>query len=241
MRVLGEIDASGAVLVNDLSLVRWNLAKTYLRELESRGALIVPSRWYECAVDAWFERGGLEECFRAFGDKVIVKPVVGSNATDTFLLSRPLDARKIAQLQETFRARPFVVQQFIDTVCNEGEYSLFYLGDRYSHAIRKVPGSGDFRVQEEYGAEISSVEPEAALRETADSIMRLLDPLPVYCRSDFVRGEKGTFLLMELEMIEPSMYLRTNSAAARRFAESLDRYVRQRAAATSQESVWRAS
>ncbi|MDH4048901.1 MAG: hypothetical protein OEV63_12300 [Gammaproteobacteria bacterium] len=226
LKVLAEIDASGVVLVNDLSLVRWNLAKTYLRDLESRGASIVPSRWCEESTGRWFDDGGLDEGFATFGNDIIVKPIVSTNATDTFLLSKPVDAATLKQLKKTFAERPFVVQPFVASIRTEGEISLFYFGDRYSHAIQKIPKSSDFRVQEEHGAEIFAIEPESSLRETADLVISLVDPLPVYCRSDFVRGADGRFLVMELEMIEPSMYLRMHDAAPQRFAEALDRYVR---------------
>jgi hypothetical protein len=223
MGVLGDIDASRAILVNDLSLVKWSIAKTYLRDLESRGAAIVPSRWF----DAWTDDVQLDECFDDFGENIIAKPVVSTNATDTFLLKRPMPTATLSLLRKTFAARPFVVQPFIDAIRSEGEFSLFYFGRDLSHAIQKIPKRGDFRVQEEHGAEIIAVEPEAALRSTADFVMSLVNPLPVYCRCDFVRDAKGQFLVMELELIEPSMYLRMHKEAPRRFAKAFDDYVQQ--------------
>jgi len=88
-----------------------------------------------------------------------------------------------------------------------------------------VPKQGDFRVQEEHGAEVLSVQAESALIETGDRVMGLVEPIPVYARADFVRGPDGRFLVMELELIEPSMYLRMDSEAPRRFAEAFDQYV----------------
>lgn len=222
LRVLGDIDASSAVLVNDLSLVQWNIAKTYLRDLEAGGAAIVPSRWFE----GWTDDDVLEECFESFGNTMIAKPVVSTNATDTFLLSRPLSPETLVQLRKAFTARAFVVQPFVDTIRSEGEYSLFYFGDTFSHAIQKVPKRGDFRVQEEHGAEIMAVEPEPALLKSGDLVMSLVNPLPVYCRCDFVRDARGRFVVMELEMIEPSMYLRMDKEAPWRFARAFDDYFR---------------
>lgn len=221
LQVLGEIDASSSVLVNDLSLVQWSIAKTYLRDIESRGAAIVPSLWF----DSWHDELLLDGCFAAFGETIIAKPVVSTNATDTFLLTRPPAPEALAQLRKVFATRAFVVQPFIDNIRSEGEYSLFYFGKSFSHAIQKVPKRGDFRVQEEHGAAIIAVEPEKALREAGDFVMGLIDPSPVYCRCDFVRDAHGRFVVMELEMIEPSMYLRMHADAPRRFAEAFDNYV----------------
>ena len=106
---------------------------------------------------------------------------------------------------------------------SEGEYSLFFFGGEYSHAILKKPKPGDFRTQEEHGADILSIEAPAALVETARHVLGVVSPQPVYVRADFVRGAGGRFLLMELELIEPALYFRTDPGSAARFASALSR------------------
>lgn len=221
MRILETVDRSSAILINDLALVQWTMPKTYLRDLEESGAAIVPSIWSD---DSGIDQ--LDDAFDRFGvDRIIVKPVISTNATDTYLLERRATTDMAAELQETFTDRPFVVQPFIDNIQSEGEYSLFYFNRQFSHAIQKTPKWGDFRVQEEHGSVITAVDPEAALLTTADQVMQLIEPIPVYARADFVRGQDGRFLVMELELIEPSMYLRMNAEAPWRFAEAFDDYV----------------
>jgi len=223
LEVLRTIDRSRAVLLNPLELVRWNIPKTYLADLERRGADIVPSIW-----PGTFEESMLEEFFDAFGGATIVmKPTVSTNAANTWVLDRPVERRTVAALERTFAQRNYVVQRFIQNVRTDGEYSLFYLGGRFSHAIRKVPKRGDFRVQEEHGSTISAAVPEPALLESADRVMSMVSPVPVYGRVDFVRDGSGTFRVMELELVEPSLYLRMHVEAPRRFARALDSYVRQ--------------
>jgi glutathione synthase/RimK-type ligase-like ATP-grasp enzyme len=199
--------------------VRWNLQKTYLRELEMRGADIVPSRFFEC-----FDADKVAACCDAYGTgTIVVKPVVGANSDNIFVLTRPLPAGVIDELGRVFANRPFFVQPFVDSVRSEGEYSLFFFGGEYSHAILKKPKRGDFRTQEEHGADILSVEAPAALVETARRVLGLVNPQPVYVRADFVRDKGERFLLMELELIEPALYFRTDPASARRFASALTR------------------
>ena len=223
LSTLGNIDKSRALLVNDLELVRWSLAKTYLRDLEQRGAGIVPSLWRDV-----MNASVIEEAFDLHGtDRIIVKPVVSTNATDTYLLTRERARQLDDELQRVFADRPFVVQPFIENILTDGEYSLFYFNRDLSHATVKVPKKGDFRVQEEHGADLRAVEPEPALVETGDHVMSLVDPMPVYTRADFVRGPDGRFLVMELELIEPSMYLRMDPEAPARFAEAFNNYVEQ--------------
>lgn len=221
LQLLERIDQSGAVLVNDIALIRWTIPKTYLRDVERMGVAIVPSIWGET-----MDIGSIENAFDQFdADKLIVKPVISTNATDTFLFARETLPDFIAQLRETFAERPYLVQPFIGNIQSEGEFSLFYFNRAFSHAIQKIPKSEDFRVQEEHGAKIIPVDPEPVLLNAGDRLMNVVDPMPVYDRADFVRGPDGQFLVMELELIEPSMYLRMNNEAPQRFADAFNEYV----------------
>jgi glutathione synthase/RimK-type ligase-like ATP-grasp enzyme len=218
MSVLETIERSSALLVNSIDLVHWNLEKTYLRELELRGADIVPSLFFDR-----FDADRVGACFAEHEtDRIVVKPVVGANADHISVLREPLAGAAIGELRRVFADRPFFVQPFIDSVQSEGEYSLFFLGGDYSHAILKRPKQGDFRTQEEHGADIMGVVAPEALVDTARRVLGVVNPQPVYVRADFVRG-RGRFLLMELELIEPSLYLRTDPGAPGRFAAALAR------------------
>lgn len=221
-KVLQRIDASRARLVNDLAIVEWNLDKRYLRELESRGVAIVPSRWHDT-----FSAAQVDAAFEAFGTtRMVIKPVVGANADHTYVLDRPLGPDLLAQLEHSFAERPHFIQPFIDAVVTEGEYSLFFFGGEYSHAILKTPARGDFRTQEEHGSNIQPATPPAGLIDAARAALAPVEPSPVYARADFVRDPDDVFRVMELELIEPSLYFRTDPASASRFARAMDQHMR---------------
>lgn len=216
--VLLAIDASTAVLFNDLSIVRWNLKKSYMRDVEARGDDIVPSTWYN-----GFDASDVPGYFTAHGvDQVVIKPIVGGNAQDVFVLGKSFDDGMLATLAETFAGREYFVQPFIENIQKEGEFSLFFFNGEYSHATLKTPKEGDFRVQEEHGAALMTVTPCDELLEVGHTVFSHIEPLPVYGRGDWVRGPDGRFLLMELELIEPSLYLRADSGSAARFAAAFD-------------------
>lgn len=216
--VLGCIDASRALLINDLALVHWTLEKTYLRDVEQRGSAIVPSTWYD-----GFESVNPADLFAEHQSKrIVVKPTVGANAKDTFVLTDPVSDKELGELRKVFASRAFLVQPFIENIQSEGEFSLFFFNGDYSHAIQKTPKPGDFRVQEEHGADISPVHPPPELLENANALFARIEPQPTYGRGDWVRDADDRFLLMELELIEPSLYLRTDGGAAARFARALD-------------------
>lgn len=217
IEVLERIDQSSATLVNSLDLVHWNLEKNYLRDLESRGAGIVPSLFHD-----HFDPRDIPGWFAAHGrDKIVVKPLVGANSAHIIVLTNPVPQEVIDELHETYISRPFFVQPFMKRIQSEGEYSTFFFNGEYSHAILKKPEEGDFRSQEEYGADIRSVEAPQALIDAAHDVVALVEPLPVYVRADFVRDVDDRFLVMELELIEPSLYLRTDPGSAERFAKAL--------------------
>jgi glutathione synthase/RimK-type ligase-like ATP-grasp enzyme len=215
--VLGAIDRQTR-LANPLALVRWNLEKTYLRDLAARGVAIVPTLWPETvAADdfaGWAERLGSE--------RLVIKPVVGANGEDAWRVAPTDPAERRARIAERFRGRRALVQPFMPRILDEGEYSLFYLGGRYSHAILKVPAAGEFRSQEEHGADVRAVAPPERLLECGERALRALDVAPLYARIDFVRDAADDFRLMEQELVEPSLYLRTDPGAPGRFAAALD-------------------
>jgi hypothetical protein len=216
--VLYRIEKSSALLVNPLDTVRWNLDKHYLRELESKGVRIVPSRWH----DAW-EPGIPDAAFSAFGvERIVVKPVVGANADYTWVLTRDNVPRLSPELARVYARRRLFVQPFIEAIEQEGEYSVFYFGGRYSHAIQKTPQPGDFRSQEEHGADIRYAPRDAVLCRAAESALAAVTTMPVYARADYVRGPDGEFLLMELELNEPALYFRLDPGSPERFAAALD-------------------
>ena len=220
LSVLETIDRSSAVLINPLPLVHWNLEKNYLRDIEARGGGVVPSLWCER-----FDAEHIGDWFAAHGtDRIVVKPAVGANAADTFVLEDPVPPELIETLSHTFGQRRFFVQPFMASVISEGEYSLIFFGGECSHAILKTPRAGDFRSQEEHGAEIRAIVPTPALLDAARSIFDCVEPAPAYGRADLVRGDRDRFLLMELELIEPSLYLRTDAGSPARFAAAIDEW-----------------
>ncbi|MDT8320911.1 MAG: hypothetical protein RQ826_10345 [Xanthomonadales bacterium] len=217
LEVLAQIEWQSR-LANPLDLIHWNLAKTYLRDLQGRGIGTVPSLWEEnldaVRLGCAFDRLGVDE--------VVVKPVVGANGEDAYRLLRSDPAARLQQIAERFRRRACMLQPFMPRVISEGEYSLFYFNGAFSHAILKVPVAGEFRSQEERGADILVAAPSPLLLERGRAALATLAPTPLYARIDFVRDAEDDFLVMELELIEPSLYLRMDPAAPGRFAQAVD-------------------
>ena len=219
MAALARIDLE-THLANPLALVRWNLAKSYLRDMEKQGVPIVPTLWSQT-----LQQDSLEKfCDQLDSDEIVIKPLVGANGVDTFRLRRIGDEATVREMIALFRGRPMLVQRFMPAILSEGEYSLFFFNGEFSHAILKVPAEGEFRSQEERGAEIRRVVPESLLLQRGRQALAVIQPAPLYARLDLVRTGAGDFALMECELIEPSMYLRTDPQAPARFAQAVDEW-----------------
>jgi glutathione synthase/RimK-type ligase-like ATP-grasp enzyme len=207
-------------LANPLEIVKWNADKQiYLQDIEKRGGKIVPTIWSNNGIDsrqiqAWFEQ--LQT------DEIVIKPTIGANAQHAFRLKCGDEA---AEKLGVFKTRPYMVQPFMRGIVEEGEFSLFYFSGEYSHTILKTPKTGDFRVQEEHGGIIQATKPTADLLATGERIMQYISPTPLYARIDFVRTGEGEFAVVELELIEPSMYLREAAHAPQMFASAINTWL----------------
>lgn len=222
LAALRAIERAGTPLANPLALVEWNATKTYLRDLEARGAPVVPTAW-GTGLDAERVRRLPAELG---AETAVVKPQVSANAEDTFRLRAPVGGAEAAAVAARFAGRGWLAQPFVASIADRGEASLFFFGGRYSHAVRKVPRGGDFRVQEEHGGHITPLHPEAAQRDAAEAVLaRLPGPPPLQARVDLVQLEGGAQALMELELIEPALYFRTDPGAAARFADAVEAWL----------------
>jgi glutathione synthase/RimK-type ligase-like ATP-grasp enzyme len=121
--VLEIIDRSNARLENSLELVRWNMQKTYLRDIISKGASIVPTLWQEEAVDTKKLRSFFDQLDT---EEIIIKPIIGASAGHAFRLSRSQSNAKIAVLEKIFGGHAYMVQPFMPKIVEEGEFSLIY-------------------------------------------------------------------------------------------------------------------
>lgn len=213
INVLEKINKS-THLENDFDLMKWNMNKRYLFDLEQNGVKIVDTIWEKS-----FDPKTAAEYFIRFNtDEIIIKPNISANADNTFRLTRERLVSNLSKLEQVFSKREFMVQPFLKSIIEEGEYSLFFFDGKISHAVLKKPKENDFRVQEEHGGDIQPINAPQNIISVAESIIRKLSTIPLYGRVDLVRTPRNDFALMELELIEPSLYLNKDNQAPQRFA-----------------------
>ena len=214
--LLDQMEAEGLTVANPVRVLRWNSDKSYLAELDAAGVAAVPTRMSDALDEA-----ALADARNTFGcGDLVIKPPISGGADGTFRLG------KDDQIPTLVLGKRMMIQPFLPSIAAEGEYSLFYFGGIFSHSIVKRPAAGDFRVQDQFGgyeeaAEAPSVAKflaEAALGATSN--ITRSGPL-AYARVDMLRDGNRDFRLMELELIEPSLFLRFAPDGGAAFARSL--------------------
>ena len=200
--------------VNPYAVIAWNCHKQYLRGLAADGIPTVPTLWLDqgCA-DA---RAQLKA--RGWGE-VVVKPAVSIGAIGA-LRADAADSACLAHLDRLVADGDVMVQPFVTSVAEAGEVSLVYFGGRFSHAIRKQPAAGDFRVQDMYGGTVHAHQPTDAELAVADAVLARTPAPTTYARIDLVEFA-GAPALMEAELIEPELFLGATAEAAMNFARVL--------------------
>lgn len=201
-------------LVNTAQVVEWNTDKIYLLDLIGAELPVVPT----LGVDSEFE---LAPAVAAF-EPAVVKPRVGAGGRGVVVFD--LEPGGPEGLDESqLQPGPWVVQPLVESVHTEGETSVFVLGGRVVSQVRKLPASGEIRVQEEYGGTAEAVEVTAeagdlALRavEVAEKLLATVLP---YARVDLMRLADGQLVVSELEVVEPGLYLDVVPGNAAAFAD----------------------
>lgn len=208
---LDGVPRIGCRMINPEALIRWNHRKTYLRELSDNG-ISTPQTYFF-------------RSHREFGDKTprlehaeyVLKPVISASAHRTTRVG----AAHIAQAAQDFADSEFMVQEFLPEIA-EGEWSLIYIGQEFTHAVKKVPARGEFRSQRDFGAKQEAATPQQSAIAHGKRILALLPEPAVYARIDFImRGDAP--VLIELELIEPELFLANHPSAARQLARIIAR------------------
>lgn len=202
--------------INNKDLLRWNSDKSYLLDLAEQGVDIIPTLITPAKK--------LQQTLATMpAREVVIKPTISGTAWHTArgVVGETEFNRVIAQLPLEF---DYLVQPYVPEVVSDGEWSLLFFDGEYSHAVIKQPAMGDYRVQSDFGGTANPIEPDASLIASAKRALVAAAAIGhadiAYARVDGVIS-RGSFLLMELEMIEPFLHLKACPEAAERFASNL--------------------
>jgi glutathione synthase/RimK-type ligase-like ATP-grasp enzyme len=219
MRWIDEVSSRMPVL-NPPEMIRWNMDKRYLREIERAGFRVPKTVFLDEGTQA-----DLAEVMHSGGfGEAVVKPTISASAYETRRIKQATRQQN-EWLNAMLTTRPMMVQEFIPEIQSSGEWSLIFASMEFTHAAHKVPKTGDFRVQEEHGGLHKRGNPPKQALAMAQEILQRFAPEAAYCRVDLVmRGEHA--ILMELELIEPLLHFELAPEAAEVMAEKLTKAYR---------------
>ncbi|MDC7683354.1 hypothetical protein PQU92_08705 [Asticcacaulis sp. BYS171W] len=210
-RALAALKAKGFRMLNPPEIVSWNVDKRYLRDLAEAGIRIVPTLFSD-----GLTRSEIEAARADFGQKaVVLKPVISAGAKNTLIFDGDV-------LPDNAPPAEAMIQPFMPAIQSEGEWSLIFFDGTFSHAVLKTPKPGDFRSQPDYDAHLRVETPPVAAVELAYEALEFVGQTLLYARVDMVRDAQGRFCLMELELIEPDLYLKYENAAPARLRHAVE-------------------
>jgi glutathione synthase/RimK-type ligase-like ATP-grasp enzyme len=218
LNCLDQIQAAGVLILNAPDVLRGNMDKGYLASLAAKGAPVPETLTVETVTP-----DVIQACFERFQtDEIIVKPRIGAGAWRQARLKRGAPIPPADQLPPGAA----LIQSFLPAVTNEGELSLLYFGGTFSHALIKTPKAGDYRTQGQFGAHERAIDPPVGALAAAQAVLNCAQGAPfTYARVDLVRGPNDSWLLMELELIEPWLYLAHDGQGGRHGAALLAKVI----------------
>jgi hypothetical protein len=185
-------------LLNPLSVIKWNLQKTYLQQLAAANCAVIPTIW--CDV---LSAMNAASCFEQFNcDTIVIKPQVGAGSWRQVKFHRNDEW----PLEHQLPTGPAMIQPFQHRVMIDGEFSFFFFGEHFSHAVNKLPIAGDYRVQALYGGQAVPYRPSHDEIESARTILANAPGPSLYSRIDLIRSDDDQLRLIELELIEPYLF-----------------------------------
>jgi glutathione synthase/RimK-type ligase-like ATP-grasp enzyme len=211
-----RVEAATA-LWNPAEVIGWNTEKRYLRRMADAGVATVPTRWLRqgsaVSLAAVLDEAGWEHA--------VVKPAVSAGSKGTIRLHRRDAARRQSHLDTLLAEGTVLVQPYLRRIETSGEISVLWIDGEVTHAVRKRPRSGDFRVQAEFGGTYETIPLDPLLVAAAEEAMAHAGPGCRYGRADLVEGPAGERWLIELELVEPQLFLRHSPEATARFADAI--------------------
>jgi glutathione synthase/RimK-type ligase-like ATP-grasp enzyme len=213
MKAMREL---GVPVLNSLDTLEWNSSKRYLLEIEAQGFPVISGYVLEKGMKV----SSLDIFATIPGDVVVVKPLVSGGAKNTLKIAKKDWLDYASKVQNLVDEEAYLVQSFVKEVQEVGEYSLIFFNTSFSHAVLKTPANQDFRVQHYFGGTIQQIEPSQQMLQTAQRLVNKFGSDTLYARVDGVQCN-GEFFLMELEMIEPYLFLAISPEALSNYKKAI--------------------
>lgn len=202
-------------LWNPPNIIRWNINKKYLLDLEKEEYPIIPT--------VLIKKESIKDTRKIAADnkweEIIIKPTIGNSAYNTYRLRLKDIDSALPQLAKKLQNNDLIIQPYIKEINQEGEYSFIFFNKKYSHTVLKVPKKNEFRSQREFGGKELKIEPNQKVISQAERVLDKISSPILYARIDGLVIE-GQLKLMELELIEPYLFFEKEKNSAEKFVKA---------------------
>nr|WP_299033722.1 hypothetical protein [uncultured Tenacibaculum sp.] len=205
------------ILLNSEKIIRWNIDKHYLQDLQQNGVHICESYFIEQGTTKTLKELSIQFGLKEF----VLKPCISGAARHTY----KINSENINKYEETFSSliteEAMIIQPFQYNIVEKGEISLMVMNGKFTHAVLKIAKSGDFRVQDDFGGSVHTYAPTKEEITFAENAVKACIETPIYARVDVFTDNNGKLAIAELELIEPELWFRNHPAAADELAKGI--------------------
>ena len=197
-------------LINSEAIIRWNLDKHYLLDLQNKGVHICESYFVEKG-----ETASLQEIVTKYNLKnFVLKPCISGGGRHTYKITSETIAAHETTFKKLIKEEAYIVQPFQKNIVEKGEISLIIINGEFTHAVLKIAKPGDFRVQDDFGGTVHDYTPTSEEIAFAEKAIKACNELPLYARVDIFTDNDNKLAIAELELIEPELWFRNHPEAA---------------------------
>jgi len=208
-------------LINQKTLIYWNIDKHYLKDLSDQGIRIPKTTFIETGDSA-----SLKDYITCCDwEEFILKPAVSGAARHTYRFEKKNYEQHIAIFKELIKVEALMLQEYQNKITTKGEVAFMIFGGKYSHAVLKKAKPGDFRVQDDFGGSLHDYNPSAEEIEFAEKVISVCNPMPVYARVDVIWDNEDQLCVGEIELIEPELWFRRENRSAKMCADAILDYI----------------
>lgn len=205
------------MLLNSENIIRWNIDKHYLLDLQREGVHICETYFVEAGTKDSLKELQVKHQLNHF----VLKPCISGAARHTYKISSENIDQYEAIFQELIAEESMMLQPFQYNIVKKGELSLMVMNGKYTHGILKVAKEGDFRVQDDFGGSVHDYKATPEEIEYAENAVKSCPEMPIYARVDVFLDNQNKLALAELELIEPELWFRNHPEAADELAKGI--------------------
>ncbi|CAL2082716.1 hypothetical protein [Tenacibaculum sp. 190524A05c] len=204
-------------LINSEAIIRWNLDKHYLLDLQQNGVHVCESYFVEKG-----ESSTLQELANQYNlNSFVLKPCVSGGGRHTYKINPETIAEHESLFKELVSDEAYIIQPFQHNIVEKGEISLMIMNGEFTHAVLKIAKPGDFRVQDDFGGSVHDYSPTPEEIAFAEKAVNACSEKPMYARVDVFTDNNNKLAIAELELIEPELWFRNYPEAAAKLSTGI--------------------